>query len=88
MRPKDNLFIKNLINLGLVSPTQRTLEERRKEKDGIVWLSYCGIWIYSHAQPLWTTWNKTLEAGKETLAVALDISKAFDKVWHKNLLVK
>ena len=24
------------------------------------------------------TWNKTLEAGKETLAVALDISKAFD----------
>ena len=33
-------------------------------------------------------WNKTLEAGKETLAVALDISKAFDMVWHKNLLAK
>ena len=29
-----------------------------------------------------------LETGKETLAVALDISKAFDQVWHKNLLAK
>ena len=34
------------------------------------------------------TWKKTLETGKETLAVALDISKAFDQVWHKNLLAK
>ena len=34
------------------------------------------------------TWNKTLETGKETLAVVLDISKAFDQVWHKNLLAK
>ena len=34
------------------------------------------------------TWNKTLETGKETLAVALDISKSFGQVWHKNLLAK
>ena len=33
-------------------------------------------------------WNKTLETGNETLAVALDISKAFNMVWHKNLLAK
>ena len=33
-------------------------------------------------------WNKTLEAGNETLAVALDILKAFDMVWHKNLIAK
>ena len=33
-------------------------------------------------------WNKTLEAGNETLAVALDHSKAFDMVWHKSLLAK
>ena len=34
LRPKDNLFITNLINLGLVSPTQRTWR-KKKEKDGI-----------------------------------------------------
>ena len=33
-------------------------------------------------------WNKTLEAGNETLAVALNITKAFDMVWHKNLFAK
>ena len=27
---------------------------------------------------------KTLEAGNETLVVALDISKDFDMVWQKN----
>ena len=30
-------------------------------------------------------WSKTLEAGNETPAVALDISKAFDMVWHKKV---
>ena len=34
------------------------------------------------------SWYKTLETGKETLAVARDISEAFDQVWHKNLLAK
>ena len=34
------------------------------------------------------TWNKTLETGKETPAVTLDISKALDQVWYKNLLAK
>jgi hypothetical protein len=30
----------------------------------------------------------TLEQGKEVRIVFLDISKAFDKVWHKGLLYK
>ena len=33
-------------------------------------------------------WNKALETGKETFVIGLDISKAFDQVWHKNLLAK
>lgn len=33
-------------------------------------------------------WNKALEEKGETIAVALDISKAFDQVWHKNLFTK
>ena len=32
--------------------------------------------------------EKTLETREETLTVALDISKAFDQIWHKNLLAK
>ena len=34
MKPRDHLFIANLINLGLVSPTQ-ALEEIKKEKTGL-----------------------------------------------------
>ena len=33
-------------------------------------------------------WNDTLDAGRNTLAVALDIAGAFDCVWHQGLLVK
>jgi hypothetical protein len=32
--------------------------------------------------------HKALEAGKEINMVFLDVSKAFDKVWHKGLLLK
>ena len=32
--------------------------------------------------------NRTLELTSEAQLVALDISKAFDKVWHKGLLHK
>ena len=33
-------------------------------------------------------WTDALAEGKEVRAVALDISKAFDKVWHDGLLYK
>ena len=33
-------------------------------------------------------WNDTLDAGKNTVVVALDIAGAFDCVWHQGLLVK
>ncbi len=34
------------------------------------------------------TWSSSLSRFGETFAVALDISKAFDRVWHKSLLSK
>ncbi len=34
------------------------------------------------------SWSSSLTCFGETFAVALDISKAFDKVWHKSLLSK
>ena len=33
-------------------------------------------------------WNDILEKHGETYVVALDISKAFDRVWHANLINK
>ena len=33
-------------------------------------------------------WNLTVEQYGEAFAIALDISKAFDKVWHENLICK
>ena len=33
--PRDHLFIENLINLGLVSPTQALEERKKKRKDGL-----------------------------------------------------
>ena len=35
---------------------------------------------------LYTTFCKSLDDGLEVRAVFFDISKAFDKVWHKGLL--
>ena len=33
-------------------------------------------------------WNDSLDAGQNTVVVALDIAGAFDRVWHQGLLVK
>lgn len=35
-----------------------------------------------------SSWNEGFDKGRRTLAVALDIEGAFDRVWHKALLVK
>lgn len=35
-----------------------------------------------------SSWNEVFGKGRRTLAVALDTEGAFDRVWHKALLVK
>ena len=37
---------------------------------------------------IYNTFCKALDEGKEILAIFCDISKAFDRVWHKGLLYK
>ena len=37
---------------------------------------------------LYNTFCKALDEGKEVCAVFCDVSKAFDRVWHKGLLFK
>jgi hypothetical protein len=37
---------------------------------------------------LFQTWSDALDSGSEVRAISLDISKAFDKVWHDGLLAK
>jgi len=35
-----------------------------------------------------TTWQKSLDQGKDTFIIALDIAGAFDRVWHRGLITK
>ena len=35
-----------------------------------------------------TSWNKSLDNGKYTYVIALDIAGAFDRVWHKGIVEK
>ena len=35
-----------------------------------------------------TAWNKSLDSGKYTYVIALDIAGAFDRVWHKSIIAK
>ena len=37
---------------------------------------------------LTTTWHKSLDQGKDTFVIALDIAGAFDRVWHHGLITK
>ena len=37
---------------------------------------------------IYNTLCKSLDEGKEVCAVSCDISKAFDRVWHRSLLFK
>lgn len=34
------------------------------------------------------TWNHSLDSGKDTFVIALDIAGAFDRVWHQGIITK
>ena len=59
---------------NLLCPTQYGFRKSRSTVDVLSYLSQ--------------KWQNTLDAGNEVVAVTLDISKAFDRVWHNGLLVK
>ena len=67
-------FIKNLESNNLLSDHQYGYCKARSTGD---LLSYLTL-----------TWSSSLRNFGESFAVALDISKIFDRVWHKALLVK
>ena len=67
-------MIKHLDSTGLFSDLQYGFHTLRSTADILTVLSER---IYN-----------SMDAGGETRAIALDISKAFDKVWHAGLLHK
>ena len=44
--------------------------------------------IVNQLVDIYNTFCKSLDEGKEVCAVFCDISKAFDRVWHRGLLLK
>ena len=44
--------------------------------------------IVNHGVDIYNTFCKALDEGKEVRDIFCDISKAFDRVWHKGLLFK
>ena len=58
----------------LLCDTQYVFREKRSTVD---MLSYITQW-----------WNNALDTQHEIRVIALDIKKAFDRVWHKGLLAK
>ena len=70
----NDSFIKHLDSTGLFSDLQYGFRTLRSTADILTVLSER---IYN-----------SMDAGGETRAIALDISKAFDKVWHAGLLHK
>ena len=67
-------FIKHLESNNLLSDHQYSFREARSTGDLLFYLTHA--------------WSSSLRNFGESFVVALDISKAFDKVWHKALLAK
>ena len=67
-------FLKHLSSFNLVSDHQYGFRKGRSTGDLLAFLT--------------NSWSSSLSRFGETFAVALDISKAFDRVWHKALLSK
>ena len=67
-------FIKHLESNNLLSDHQYGFRKARSTGDLLSYLTH--------------TWSSSLRDFRESFVVALDISKAFDRVWHKALLAK
>ena len=67
-------FLKHLSSSNLLSDHQYGFRNGRSTGDLLTFLT--------------DSWSSSLSCFGETFAVALDISKAFDRVWHKALLSK
>ena len=67
-------FIKHLESNNLLSDHQYGFRKARSTGDLLSYLTH--------------TWSSSLRDFGESFVVALDISKAFDRVWHKALLAK
>ncbi len=67
-------FLKRLSNFNLLSDRQYGFRKKRSAGDLLAFLA--------------NSWSSSLSRFGETFAVAFDISKAFDRVWHKSLLSK
>ncbi len=67
-------FLKHLSRFNLLPDRQYNFRKERSTGDLLAFLT--------------NSWSSSLCRFGETFAVALDISKAFDRVWHKSLLSK
>ena len=67
-------FIKHLESNNLLSDHQYGFRKARSTGDLLSYLTH--------------TWSSSLRDFGESFVIALDISKAFDRVWHKALLAK
>ncbi|KAG5900707.1 hypothetical protein JTB14_038225 [Gonioctena quinquepunctata] len=67
-------LMKYLEDSGIVNDRQYGFRHQRSTGDLLAYVSHI--------------WQLSIEKHGETLAVALDISKAFDRVWHQGLLAK
>ena len=74
----ERILVKNITNFfdthHLISNRQFGFRSKRSVSDLLLQLT--------------TTWQKSLENGKDTCVIALDIAGAFDRVWHKGLIAK
>ncbi|CAH2094021.1 unnamed protein product [Euphydryas editha] len=73
-RTVNNRLLTYLEDNDLLSDRQYGFRQRRSTGNLLVYATHL--------------WGEALEKYGEALAVALDISKAFDKVWHDGLIAK